>query len=827
MRLCGVESNGEGEATVIETRQILEELPLKDVLATSATGAVFLAVDPATDGEVVIKVVSCGVPGAEDEIRRLFLETVEAARSLKIQSMPTLIDHGLTPEGDGFVVMEVVEGQTLDTFEEVTAYRAVNLLLDVLACIEDLARAGSAHLNLKPANILVTGGAHDGRATVLGFGTSATLLHAGDGVPVPAADPHLAPELVAGKLLPNEQAWRSDLFSLGVVACEVLGAEIEADGYERPRVSIPAAVAAELPEIEPLEKMLGRIMDPDPMQRGDDPSQVRDPLIRALPDPPAAAAFDPNKTDPALVTARGTEMPSDAEPPPAATPASPPQEAEVDDPVSASLRDDPPDGWPEVLFDDPVTPASLTDTEDTDVRNPVPEDVWVPPADNPEAVEGVPAPVPAAAAARRGVRRVSRLEVIAVAAVVVVLGTIIALTWPKAANGGGKTANFAVEAPVGEPDPLVPPPVDENLFDDLLAVQRLVDDGDLDAARAALDALDSRDDVSFDSDESALYDSLVTAVAQAADRGAAIADLQDGLAYGSIRMIRRGVAGLAGISPVERDEVDGLAEELARGRRVLQLHSEMWDASRDGDHLGAIRAAGRLFEELPGYSGAAEVREESALALESRAESYAARGEFSNAVAVYQSLLQVEPNRPGVDSRIAWCRDRISSIENDEARIAAIADRGEQGDPEGALAALDGLDVDPRFDAELERLRGTLNDALAAMDADTPVVELATSEALGFKKNQTVVVPLRVSDDYRVERVVVHARNEKDDGYLEIDLAPAGDGLYHFSVTPELHGNTNVYFFVVAVDHSGHVGRLGSETSPQLVERKKWFKKLG
>ena len=137
---------------MIETRQILEEFQLKNVLATSPTGAVFLAGDPDSGRDVAIKMVSCAVPNAEDKVRDLFLEMVEAARSETIQSMPTLIDHGLTPEGDGFVVMELVEGQTLDNIEDLSVFAAVNILIDVLSCVEDLCRVGSAHLNLKPTN---------------------------------------------------------------------------------------------------------------------------------------------------------------------------------------------------------------------------------------------------------------------------------------------------------------------------------------------------------------------------------------------------------------------------------------------------------------------------------------------------------------------------------------------------------------------------------------------------------------------------------------------------------------------------------------------------
>jgi hypothetical protein len=83
-----------------------------------------------------------------------------------------------------------------------------------------------------------------------------------------------------------------------------------------------------------------------------------------------------------------------------------------------------------------------------------------------------------------------------------------------------------------------------------------------------------------------------------------------------------------------------------------------------------------------------------------------------------------------------------------------------------------------------------------------------------------------VSDDYGVERVVVHARNETDPEFLQLPLRPADDGSYRFVVTPELHGNRDLQFYVVAEDRSGHVGTLGAAEAPRTLERKKWFKKL-
>ena len=817
---------------MIETRQILEELQLKNVLATSSTGAIFLAGDPDSGRDVVIKMVSSAVPNAEEKVRRLFLEMAEAARSVEIPAMPRVTDHGLTPEGDGFIVMDLVEGVTLDTIEDLTPYAAINILLDLLSCIEGLAAAETAHLNLKPTNIFLNNPPSFDRAVVLGFGTSATLIHAGAGVPVPAVDPHLAPELVSGEVLPRNQGWRSDLFSFGVIACGALGAEIEANGYDRPTVTLPTSVTALLPEASPLEEMLGRVMEPDPMKRGDSPSDVRDPLIRALPDPPSAegaipasspvetaapGSFNPNRTDPAFVP----EVTGVASVAPESSPDKNPEPA-AEATVAVAVDDE--DGWPEVLFDDPALPASLEDHEDTDVRNPIPEDVWVP--EIPAVAETAPAAAPPRAGSDAMSKRVSRTELALVAAVVVVLMSIIAFTWP---TGGDESApdvaGLIPVEPAPATDTLVPPPADTNLFDDLLDVQQLVDEGDLEAARAVLDELGDRVEANLGSDELALYESLVTAVNQASDKGAAIDDLRTGLRYGSIKMLRRGAAGLSSLSRLEIAEIDGLGADLERANRALRLHRQMWDTSAEGAFVEAMTVGTELEALLPNYSGVREVREQSATALEVRAEALIAEHSFAAAIEVLESLTGVWPDRTGAAVRIEWCREQMALTRREESKIANALSMGEGGDPEGGLELLSAMTPDPRLQDEYDRARKALQDRLAAMDSAAPTIEIATEIDLAFKKNDSITVPFRVTDDYRVERVVVHARNAADDGYLQIPLQKNGDGLFHFSVTPELHDNRDVYFYVVARDHSGNVGRFRNNEEPETIFRKKWFRK--
>ena len=95
-----------------------------------------------------------------------------------------------------------------------------------------------------------------------------------------------------------------------------------------------------------------------------------------------------------------------------------------------------------------------------------------------------------------------------------------------------------------------------------------------------------------------------------------------------------------------------------------------------------------------------------------------------------------------------------------------------------------------------------------------------------FKKNEIVVVPVMVTDDYRVERVVAWVAGDPSDGYREITLQQAEDDLFPLEIGPELHGNHSILYYVVASDRSGHQAFFGSPDAPFKIERVKWFKKV-
>src|SRR5438874_1420610 len=81
-----------------------------------------------------------------------------------------LLDAGVTPQGQPYLVLEHVEGEQIDRWCDTHALgidARVRLLLDVLGAVAHAHSKLVLHRDIKPANILVT---HDGEVKLLDFG---------------------------------------------------------------------------------------------------------------------------------------------------------------------------------------------------------------------------------------------------------------------------------------------------------------------------------------------------------------------------------------------------------------------------------------------------------------------------------------------------------------------------------------------------------------------------------------------------------------------------------------------------------------------------------
>jgi serine/threonine-protein kinase len=194
-------------------------------LGRGAMGVVYKARDPKIDRWVALKVIGPveGPDAAEVQQRRdRFQREARAAGRLSHPNIVTVHDVG-EDQGRVFLVMEFIEGQTLDqilrTRRRLPLDEALTIGEQVALALDHAHRHAIVHRDVKPANILLS---RDGVVKVTDFGIarfSGTELtrtrH------IPGTPSYMSPEQVAG--LPVDG--RSDIFALGTVLYELLSGE--------------------------------------------------------------------------------------------------------------------------------------------------------------------------------------------------------------------------------------------------------------------------------------------------------------------------------------------------------------------------------------------------------------------------------------------------------------------------------------------------------------------------------------------------------------------------------------------------------------------------
>ncbi|MEZ4227103.1 MAG: protein kinase [Polyangiaceae bacterium] len=197
-------------------------------LGEGAMGAVWEAVNELTERSFAIKLIHHSALHGEELRARMFREARAAGR-LQHPNVIELYDVGQTDDGDPFLVMELLRGETLEQLLERKRQLPVNLAcaigIQVARALTAAHGAGIVHRDLKPANIFL----HrqpDGAVLVkvLDFGVSklsseqnATATSTGAAIGSPA---YMSPEQAVGA--PDVDG-RSDLWSIGVLLLEAIG----------------------------------------------------------------------------------------------------------------------------------------------------------------------------------------------------------------------------------------------------------------------------------------------------------------------------------------------------------------------------------------------------------------------------------------------------------------------------------------------------------------------------------------------------------------------------------------------------------------------------
>jgi serine/threonine-protein kinase len=186
---------------------VLGPYTLSRVIGSGSMGTLYESVDPRTGRRVAIKTV----PRDPDCLAALRVE-IEAARRLSHPGIVAVYDSG-----DGYVVMEYVEGQTLRQCFDQRVYIGVPPALDIMSqLLEALQYAhdrGVWHRDINPANILVT---NTGQVKIADFGIARLASAAGE--TIMGTPGYIAPETY----LTDAFDHRVDVFAAGAVCYQLL-----------------------------------------------------------------------------------------------------------------------------------------------------------------------------------------------------------------------------------------------------------------------------------------------------------------------------------------------------------------------------------------------------------------------------------------------------------------------------------------------------------------------------------------------------------------------------------------------------------------------------
>jgi len=139
--------------------------------------------------------------------------------SFNHQNIVKTFEHGMTTEGEQYLVMELIDGMGLNFMVETKSAsmngKRVSILVQLLEALEYIHKSGYLHRDICPRNVMVT---KEGQVKVIDFGLAIPYTPAfcrpGNRTGTPE---YLAPELIKRGTTDH----RVDLFAAGVTAYEV------------------------------------------------------------------------------------------------------------------------------------------------------------------------------------------------------------------------------------------------------------------------------------------------------------------------------------------------------------------------------------------------------------------------------------------------------------------------------------------------------------------------------------------------------------------------------------------------------------------------------
>ena len=224
---------------------------LRTQIGQGGMGSVWLAErsDGRYQGVAAVKLLNASLVGKDGEAR--FRREGSVLARLRHPNIAHLVDAGVSPLGQPYLVLEHVDGERIDRHcdsREMSVEARIRLFLAVLAAVAHAHANLVVHRDIKPSNVLVT---PDGQVKLLDFGI-AKMLESEDGREVTsltrAGESALTPEYAAPEQLTGgDVTTATDVHALGVLLYVLLAGRHPAGGDTSSAAALVRAIVDTVP----------------------------------------------------------------------------------------------------------------------------------------------------------------------------------------------------------------------------------------------------------------------------------------------------------------------------------------------------------------------------------------------------------------------------------------------------------------------------------------------------------------------------------------------------------------------------------------------------
>ena len=205
---------------------------LERPLGEGAMGAVWVADHLTLKTKVAVKFISAQIAADDPAILARFTQEASVAAQIKSPHVVQTFDQGLMKDGTPYIVMELLEGESLQKLLErrgwLSLAEAAELITQVARALNRAHEVGVVHRDIKPDNIFVTPTEDGFFCKILDFGIAKqTALPQMGGLTNPGVmvgtPEYMSPEQV---LSAKDVDYRADLWGLAITMYYTLTAEL-------------------------------------------------------------------------------------------------------------------------------------------------------------------------------------------------------------------------------------------------------------------------------------------------------------------------------------------------------------------------------------------------------------------------------------------------------------------------------------------------------------------------------------------------------------------------------------------------------------------------